>query len=148
MSRHKEPVSSSFERVFWAEDSSKKSELNRLQLYKNWINLCEQRQKLLPRICQRCIKSTEKKQRCFPLHSLLFSLVLTGVRGDSSGQEGVLCCGRGPISDYHNSYECFPADFSSGCCSGDSFPHKHQLLISTNMFFFLLKIPFVLKYTK
>lgn len=50
---------------------------------------------------------------------LLLCLVFTGIRGDSSGQETVLCCGWGPKSDYHDSYECFPADFSSGYCAGN-----------------------------
>ncbi len=49
---------------------------------------------------------------------LLFSLVFAGVGGNSSGQEDVLCCGWGPISDYRSSYRCFSADISPGCCAG------------------------------
>lgn len=75
---------------------------------------------------QKCIK-WRKNQTTFPPPScLLFSLVSTGVWGDSSGQEDVLCCGWGPVSDDHSSYGCFPADFSSGCRTGKSCPHKQQ----------------------
>lgn len=66
----------------------------------------------------------------FPqLSFVLFSLGFTGVGGDSSSQEDVLCRGWGPISDYHSSYRCFPADFSPGCRAGESSrcPHKQWL---------------------
>lgn len=52
------------------------------------------------------------------------SVGFTGVGGDSSGQEDVLCCGWGPVSDDHSSYGFFPADLSPGCCSGKCCPLK------------------------
>lgn len=81
------------------------------------------------------MRQVEEKQTYFPPPScLLFSLVSTGVRGDSSGQEDVLCCGWGPVSDDHSGYGFVPADFSSGCRTGKSCPHKQQVFFYHPMY--------------
>lgn len=78
------------------------------------------------------MRQVEEKQTYFPPPSFFyfFSLVSTGVRGDSSGQEDVLCCGWGPVSDDHSGYGFVPADFSSGCRTGKSCPHKQQVFFT------------------
>lgn len=78
------------------------------------------------------MRQVEEKQTYFPPPScLLFSLVSTGVRGDSSGQEDVLCCGWGPVSDDHSGYGFVPADFSSGCRTGKNLLFSYNTILCT-----------------
>ena len=58
------------------------------------------------------------------------SRLFTGVGGDSSGEEGVLRCGGGPVPDHHGSHQCFSADISTGRCAGKTY----MLLLSIERF--------------